>query len=212
MPRRLARTIEEARDLSIWHQTRQLTQERYRILRRRPMVPADSIQSQLDVQCSVVSAPPVQNHADDCAFLAHHDLVERCAQDPLARSGCGCWMRPGQLEIGASSCLCAADVSLVRVSIALTAASTPSGFRIRSTSAPTAASMLKPLIEMQRAVPWFAIRSKLSTSYRGRAFAPRSKRWAHAGRAQEEHGCGRAPRSACRTWPTTFAAGDAGTA
>ena len=33
---------------------------------------------------SVVSAPPVQNHADDCAFLAHHDLVERCAQDPLA--------------------------------------------------------------------------------------------------------------------------------
>jgi hypothetical protein len=84
MPRRLARTIEEARDLSIWHQTRQLTQERYRILRRRPMVPADSIQSQLDVQCSVVSAPPVQNHADDCAFLAHHDLVERCAQDPLA--------------------------------------------------------------------------------------------------------------------------------
>jgi hypothetical protein len=37
----------------------------------------------------------------------------------------------------------------------LTAASTPSGFRIRSISAPTAASMLKPLIEMQRAVPWF---------------------------------------------------------
>jgi hypothetical protein len=43
----------------------------------------------------------VQNHVDDCAFLAHHDLVERCAQDPLARSGCGGWMRPGQLEISA---------------------------------------------------------------------------------------------------------------
>ena len=36
-----------------------------------------------------------------CAFLAHHDLVERRAQYPLARSGCGAWMRPGQLEIGA---------------------------------------------------------------------------------------------------------------
>jgi len=49
----------------------------------------------------VIPALPVQHHVDDRAFLAHHDLVERRAQDPLARSGRGAWMRPGQLEIGA---------------------------------------------------------------------------------------------------------------
>jgi hypothetical protein len=47
----------------------------------------------------VVAALPVQDHVDDCTFLAHDNLVERCAQDPLARSGGGGWMRPGQLEI-----------------------------------------------------------------------------------------------------------------
>ena len=46
---------------------------------------------------------------------------------------------------------CLARLSLDR----LDGASMPSGFRMRSTSVPTAASMLKPLIEMQRAVPWF---------------------------------------------------------
>jgi hypothetical protein len=40
-------------------------------------------------------------------------------------------------------------------SIALSAASIPSGFRTRRTSLLIAASMLKPLIEMQRAAPWF---------------------------------------------------------
>ena len=32
---------------------------------------------------------------------AYVHLVERSPQDPLARRGRGCWMRPGQLEIGA---------------------------------------------------------------------------------------------------------------
>jgi heme A synthase len=31
----------------------------------------------------------------------------------------------------------------------------PSGFKMRNTSALMAASILKPLIEMHRAVPWF---------------------------------------------------------
>jgi len=47
--RRLARTIEEARDLSIRHQTRQLAHERDRILRLHPTRPAGSIQSKLDL-------------------------------------------------------------------------------------------------------------------------------------------------------------------
>jgi hypothetical protein len=47
--RRLAGTIEEACNLPIRHQPRQLAHERYRILRRWPMVAADSIQSQLDL-------------------------------------------------------------------------------------------------------------------------------------------------------------------
>lgn len=45
----LARTIEQTGDLSIRHQTCQLAYERNRIIRRRPMVPAGSIQSQLDL-------------------------------------------------------------------------------------------------------------------------------------------------------------------
>jgi hypothetical protein len=43
----------------------------------------------------------VQNHVDNWTFLAHHDFVERCTQDTLARGGCGSWMRPCQLEIRA---------------------------------------------------------------------------------------------------------------
>ena len=39
-------------------------------------------------------------------------------------------------------------------SIALTAASIPSGFSTRSTSLAIAASMLRPLTEMHRSVPW----------------------------------------------------------
>ena len=43
----------------------------------------------------------MQNHVDHWTLLAHHNLVERCAQDTLARGGCGSRMRPGQLEIRA---------------------------------------------------------------------------------------------------------------
>jgi hypothetical protein len=49
----------------------------------------------------------------------------------------------------------AAVVVLDCATIALSAASMPSGFRTRKTSLLIAASMLKPLIEMQRAAPWF---------------------------------------------------------
>ena len=33
----------------------------------------------------VIAAPPVQDHVDERVFLAHHDLVERRAQNPLTR-------------------------------------------------------------------------------------------------------------------------------
>ena len=89
MSRRLAGSIEEARDLSIRHQTRQLAHELLRVLRLWPTAPAGGVQSQLDLERGVVTAPPVQNHIDDRVLLAHHDLVERRAQNTLTRSGCG---------------------------------------------------------------------------------------------------------------------------
>src|SRR6476646_6422061 len=48
----------------------------------------------------MVSALPVQDHVDDGTFLANDDLIECCAQDPLACRGCRGRMRPGELEIG----------------------------------------------------------------------------------------------------------------
>ena len=51
--RRLAATIEEACDLPIRHQPRQLAHERYRII-GRPMVSATCIEPLLDLQCGVV--------------------------------------------------------------------------------------------------------------------------------------------------------------
>src|ERR1700757_4949004 len=48
----------------------------------------------------MVSALPVQDHVDDGTFLADDDLIECCAQDPLACRGCRGRMRPGELEIG----------------------------------------------------------------------------------------------------------------
>ena len=65
------------------------------------MVSATCIQPLLDLQCGVVSALPVQDRVDDCAFPAHDDFVERCTQDPLARRNCRGRMRPSSLEIDA---------------------------------------------------------------------------------------------------------------
>jgi len=48
----------------------------------------------------MVSALPVQDHVDDGTFLANDELIECCAQDPLACRGCRGRMRPGELEIG----------------------------------------------------------------------------------------------------------------
>src|SRR5258708_20028462 len=50
----------------------------------------------------MVSALPVQDHVNDGTFffLANDDLIECCAQDPLACRGCRGRMRPGELEIG----------------------------------------------------------------------------------------------------------------
>jgi hypothetical protein len=60
----------------------------------------------------------MQHHLDEAAFDACDDLVKRGAQNALARSGTRCRMQPGTL--------------------ALAAASTPSGFKARRTSLPTA--------------------------------------------------------------------------
>src|SRR5262249_57526209 len=81
--RRLAAAIEEACNLPVRHQPGQLANEGYRILKHRPMLPASRIQSQLELQRSVVSALPVQDQVDDRAFLSHDDLADPAAQDPL---------------------------------------------------------------------------------------------------------------------------------
>src|SRR5262249_56869823 len=63
--RRLAAAIEEACNLPVRHQPGQLANEGYRILKHRPMLPASRIQSQLELQRSVVPALPVQDQVDD---------------------------------------------------------------------------------------------------------------------------------------------------
>ena len=72
----------------------------------------------------------------------------------LAQTGCTAIV--GTFGVGQqfTGSLGAAVVWLDCASIALSAASTPSGRRTRNTSPVTAASMLKPLTEMQRSVPW----------------------------------------------------------
>jgi len=59
---------------------------------------ADPIHPQL--QRSVVSALPMQDHLDEAAFDARDDLVQRCAQNPFARCCRRSWVRPGELQIG----------------------------------------------------------------------------------------------------------------
>ena len=54
----------------------------------------------LQLQRGVVSALPMQDHLDEATFDARDDLVQRCAQDPLARCCCRSRMRPGELQIG----------------------------------------------------------------------------------------------------------------
>ena len=100
MPGLDADAIEQARDLPIGHQPRQLTHQRDRVVGNAWIVPAGCIQPLLHLQLGMVAALPVQDRMDDCAVPAHDDLRERRAQDTLARcSGCG-RMRPGALEIG----------------------------------------------------------------------------------------------------------------
>ncbi len=68
--------IEQARDLPIGHQPRQLTHERDRVVRDAWIVPVGRIQSLFDLQLVMVAALPVQDRMDDCAILAHDDLRE----------------------------------------------------------------------------------------------------------------------------------------
>ena len=96
---RLAGSIEQPRDLAVRHQPGQVTNERYRIQEDTRIVPA-GILSLLDVQRRVGSALPMQNGLNDRAIAADDDLVERCAQDALARGRCGGRVRPGTFEIG----------------------------------------------------------------------------------------------------------------
>src|SRR5258708_7649498 len=81
----LACTIEEPRDLLVWHQARQLADKQQRIIRNRPAMLADPIH--LERQRGVVSALPMQDHLDEAAFDSHDDLVQCRAPDPLACRG-----------------------------------------------------------------------------------------------------------------------------
>src|SRR6516164_5115540 len=63
------------------------------------MSPTGRVEPQLELQCGMVSALPVQNQIDDSTFFTHDDLVERCTEDSLTcRGRCG-WMRPSAREI-----------------------------------------------------------------------------------------------------------------
>ena len=57
--------------------------------------------SELDLQSRVIAALPVQNEIDEWALLLHHNLVERCAQYPLAYGRCRCGVRPCARQVGA---------------------------------------------------------------------------------------------------------------
>src|SRR5258708_2974619 len=95
----LACTIEEPRDLLVWHQARQLADKQQRIIRNRPAMLADPIH--LERQRGVVSALPMQDHLDEAAFDSHDDLVQCRAQDPLACRGCRGGVRPRAIKIRA---------------------------------------------------------------------------------------------------------------
>jgi len=94
-----ASAIEQARDLPIRHQPRQLTHECDRVVGDAWIVPAGRIQALFDLQLGMVAALPVQDRMDDCAVPAHDDLRECRAKDTLARCGGCSGMQPGALQI-----------------------------------------------------------------------------------------------------------------
>ena len=99
MPGLDAGAIEQARDLPIGHQPRQLTYQRDRVVGNAWIVPAGRIQALLDMQLGMIAALPVQDRVDDCTVPAHDDLRECRAKDTLARSGGCSGMQPGALQI-----------------------------------------------------------------------------------------------------------------
>ena len=54
----------------------------------------------LDLQLTVIAALPVQDQHDMPVLEAHDDLMQNRPDNPLARSRCGCWVRPRQLQVG----------------------------------------------------------------------------------------------------------------
>jgi len=54
----------------------------------------------LQLERRVIPALPMQDHLNEAAFDAHHDLVQCGAQDPLACFRRRRWVRPSQLQIG----------------------------------------------------------------------------------------------------------------
>ena len=99
MPGLDAGAIEQARDLPIGHQPRQLAHECDGVVGNKWIVAAGRIQSLFHLQLGMVAALPVQDRVDNCAVPAHDDLRESRAKDTLARRG-GCrGMRPGALQI-----------------------------------------------------------------------------------------------------------------
>src|ERR1700675_817467 len=85
----LAGAVEQPCDLPIRHQPGQFANERYCILGNTRILPAGRIQSLIDLQCGVASTLPVQDCVNDRAVPADDNLIERCAQDALARRRSG---------------------------------------------------------------------------------------------------------------------------
>src|SRR4029077_19319323 len=94
-----ASAIEQARDLPVRHQPRQLTHQRDRVVGDAWIVPAGRIQAPLHLQLGMVAALPVQDRMDDCIVPAHDDLRECRAKDTFARCGGCSGMQPGALQI-----------------------------------------------------------------------------------------------------------------
>jgi hypothetical protein len=96
---RLAGPVQDGCDGLIRHQPRRLSDEHLRLLVGRPAVFAARIL--LHLERRVVAALPVQDKVDIAVRNAHHDLVEHCANDPLAGRHRSRGTRPSLLEIGA---------------------------------------------------------------------------------------------------------------
>src|ERR1700719_3551763 len=126
---RFPATIEQPSDLGVRHQPGQLAAERDRILGKARMVPAGRVERELELQGRVIAALPMQGEVDDWPLPLHHDLLERRAQDPLARVAAvaaGCVQARARSAPSAISCL--RSVS-------------PSGGRFRAATAAISPSM-----------------------------------------------------------------------